>query len=103
MEQASQHPPGLDRDADQQGDQHQKQQGLGHRGEAREDAARRGTGSLGTHWLARTAATKRGYEDDSENGKKEIMIAPKKAREDIENYLGGGGKRPLKNEKLEKN
>ena len=85
--------PVPDRDSEQHGLQHHQQQGLGRCGEDHEGAAREGKGSSTTHWLERTANTKRGYEDDFENGEAENSIAPKKVREGFKNMniLGGGG------------
>ena len=96
--------PAPDRATEQHGPLHHRQQAPGCRGEAQEGAAREGRSCSPTVWLERTAATKRGYEDDSENGKAENTIAPKKMKEGFKNvkYLGGG-KKPLRNLRLPMN
>ena len=97
--------PVPDHALEQYGLQHHCQQGPGCHGEDREGAATEGRGSLPTVWLERTAATKRGYEDDSEKEQSENTVAPKKLREGFKNkkILGGGGKKPLKNPRLTEN
>ena len=95
---ASQHQPGGGQEAGQQGRPQHHQGGLGCRGEVRLDVVTEGR--CNSVRLARTAATKRGFEDDSETIENETMLAPKKPREEVKNEIGGGQKAP-KNKKIE--
>ena len=71
--------PVLGREGGQLGQQHRQHQDAGRLREVREADARENTVSSPSHRLARTAAKKRGHEDDSEIEQAEVKIAPKKA------------------------
>ena len=93
-------PPGLGREEGQLGQQRRQHRGSGS---LREADGRENPVSSSSNMLARTAAKKRNHEDDSEIGQAGVRIAPKKAKNDEKFNGGGGGLKPLKNQKLGKN
>ena len=94
--------PVLGREGGKLRQQHRHHQDAGRLREVREADARENTVSSPSHRLERTAAKKRGHEDDSEIEQAEVKIAPKKAKNE-EKFNEGGGIKPLKNQKLVKN
>ena len=93
-------PPVLGREEGQLGQQLRQHQDAGR---LREADAGENTVRSPFHRLERTAAKKRGHEDDSEIEQAEVKIAPKKVKNDEKFNEGGGGTKPLKNQKLVKN
>ena len=82
--------PVLGREGGKLRQQHRHHQDAGRLREVREADARENTVSSPSHRLERTAAKKRGHEDDSEI---EVKIAPKKAK-NKEKFNEGGHKAP---------
>ena len=92
-------PPVLGREEGQLGQQLRQHQDAGR---LREADAGENTVRSPFHRLERTAAKKRGHEDDSEIEQAEVKIAPKKVKNDEKFNEGGGHKAPEKSKIGEK-
>ena len=84
-------PPVLGREEGQLGQQLRQHQDAGR---LREADAGENTVRSPFHRLERTAAKKRGHEDDSEIEQAEVKIAPKKVKNDEKFNEGGGAQSP---------
>ena len=95
-------PPDLGREGEQLGQQHRHHRDVGRQKAVREAGAPETTASSPSLKLARTAATKRGREDDSEKEQAEVREAAKKPKHEGNLNSGGGQGAPQKSKIGEK-